>query len=375
MATISFWERETFLKNTDLAIVGSGIVGLSAAIEFKTRFPDKKVLVLERGPLPFGASSKNAGFACFGSITELLDDISRMGENAVFSLVEKRCRGLQELRRLVGREEIDYQNHGGYELFTSGDEEVYEEAKDQLQYLNSELKPIIGADTFSHADEKIVEFGFKQTNHLIFNQYEAQINTGKMISRLWQKATDLGVRVLNGVTVHEISDNNRIELATSMGTLYSDKCLVATNGLTRLLLPNLEVKPARAQVLITNPIQGLPFKGTFHYEQGYYYFRNVDNRVLFGGGRNLDFAGEETAQIEISEHIQNELERLLREVILPDLNFTVDQRWAGIMGVSNSKSTISRHLSENLYCAVRLGGMGVAIGSLIGKDAITELYA
>jgi glycine/D-amino acid oxidase-like deaminating enzyme len=48
------------------------------------------------------------------------------------------------------------------------------------------------------------------------------------------------------------------------------------------------LKPARAQVLITKPIDSLKIKGTFHMDRGYYYFRNIDNRVLIGGGRNLD---------------------------------------------------------------------------------------
>ena len=67
------------------------------------------------------------------------------------------------------------------------------------------------------------------------------------------------------------------------------------------------------------------------------------------------------------------LEELLNEVILPSSAFEIEQRWSGIMGVSGSKKTISRSLSENVSCAVRLGGMGVAIGSLIGRDAARSI--
>ena len=56
------------------------------------------------------------------------------------------------------------------------------------------------------------------------------------------------------------------------------------------------MQPARAQVLITKPIKNLQIKGTFHLDKGYYYFRNIDNRILFGGGRNLDFKTEETSE-------------------------------------------------------------------------------
>ena len=53
---------------------------------------------------------------------------------------------------------------------------------------------------------------------------------------------------------------------------------------------------------------------------------------------------------------------------LPDKEFKIAHRWSGIMGIGNSKNPIVTQLSENVYCGVRLGGMGVAIGSLIGKE-------
>ena len=57
-----------------------------------------------------------------------------------------------------------------------------------------------------------------------------------------------------------------------------------------------------------------------------------------------------------------------KEVILPNQKFEIAHRWSGIMGIGNSKNPIVSQLSENVYCGVRLGGMGVAIGSLIGTE-------
>ena len=128
------------------------------------------------------------------------------------------------------------------------------------------------------------------------------------------------------------------------------------------------MKPARAQVLITKPIPNLKIKGTFHLEQGYYYFRNIDNRILFGGGRNLDVKTEETTEIAQTPIIQQQLEKLLKTTILPDYSFEIEHRWAGIMGVGNQKKPIVKQMSNNVFCGVRLGGMGVAIGSLLGKE-------
>mgnify|MGYP003452809353 FL=1 len=145
------------------------------------------------------------------------------------------------------------------------------------------------------------------------------------------------------------------------------KLLFATNGFSKDLFSE-DVQPARAQVLITKPIQNLDIKGTFHLDKGYYYFRNIDNRILFGGGRNLDFQGETTTDFGNTNLIQNALEGLLKEVILPNHKFEIEHRWSGIMGMGSTKNPIVKQLSNHVYCGVRLGGMGIAIGSLVGKE-------
>jgi cation diffusion facilitator CzcD-associated flavoprotein CzcO len=75
---LSFWEKSLYFESLDFTIIGAGIVGLSTAIFLKEKFPRSKILILERGYLPSGASTKNAGFACFGSPTELYDDLSKI---------------------------------------------------------------------------------------------------------------------------------------------------------------------------------------------------------------------------------------------------------------------------------------------------------
>lgn len=363
----SYWENNTFFNNIDLLVIGSGIVGLNAALNYKITYPKHKVIVLERGVLPNGASTKNAGFACFGSPSELLDDLKSSSENHVFALVEKRWKGLQELRTLIGDENLDFQNNFGLELFTENNTELYQECADKIDYLNQQTSKITGPNTYSIISNN---YGFHKISGIIKNQYEGQIDTGKMMSKLTQLVIEKGIHIINNTSVNSIYDNgNEVEINTdTTGVLKPKKVIVATNGFAKSLL-DLDVEPARAQVLITKPIENLPFKGTFHYDKGYYYFRNIHNRVLFGGGRNLDFKGENTTEIKTTELIIDELKRLLKEVILPSTPFEVDYTWAGIMGVGNTKESIVKHYSENVICAVRMGGMGVAIGSLIGKEA------
>jgi hypothetical protein len=70
--------------------------------------------VLEK-MLPHGASTKNAGFACFGSISEIIDDLKSHSEEEVYQLVTKRLEGLRLLGSLG--DAIDFKPYGGYELF------------------------------------------------------------------------------------------------------------------------------------------------------------------------------------------------------------------------------------------------------------------
>ena len=94
----SYWETKEYLRDFDLIVIGAGIVGLSTAIAFKQKNKTAKVLLLEKGKLPLGASTKNAGFACFGSATELSDDLVNMPETRVAKILEMRWKGLQLLR-------------------------------------------------------------------------------------------------------------------------------------------------------------------------------------------------------------------------------------------------------------------------------------
>ena len=112
----------------------------------------------------------------------------------------------------------------------------------------------------------------------------------------------------------------------------------------------------------------LKVKGTFHYQGGYYYFRNIDGRILFGGGRNIDFDGETTTEMQNSDNIMSALKEMLGNIILPDSQYTIDYEWAGIMGVGKDKKPIIKQIDDNTFCGVRLGGMGVAIGTLVGKE-------
>jgi len=362
----SFWENKNWFTNVDFAIVGSGIVGLHTALTLREQYPKSKILILEKGILPQGASTKNAGFACFGSLSEILSDLENTSEAEVLNLIEKRWKGLQLLRKRLGDTTIDYQNHGGYELFFDSNTEIYEKCLDRINYINLLLRPVFNSDVFEFKDNTL---GFKNCKpKLVFNSLEGQIDTGNMMQALLKEVYKNDILILNHQEVTHFEDwGHQVEIQTNHLKLTAKKLFFATNGFASKLTDN-EVIPARAQVLITKPIKDLHLKGTFHIDEGFYYFRNFENRILLGGARNLDFEGETTTEFDLNKKIQDRLDYILKTVILPHQDFEIEQRWSGIMGMGKTKTPIVKALSNNIYCGVRLGGIGVAIGSLIGKE-------
>ena len=362
---LSYWERKTWLNNIDFAVIGSGIVGLSCALALRKKFPKGKIVVFEKGMLPSGASTKNAGFACFGSLSEVLEDLESHSVNEVVQLIKDRLKGLQLLRETLGDAQLDYRENGGYELFERKDKSLFEECQDKMQYVNQLLFPVFDSKVFSTKNN---DFEFQNIHpKLIFNKFEGQIDTGKMMLGLIKKASKANIQILNNAEITSITEANDSAVLELNNTeeLSVKQILIATNGFSNQFLDE-DVTPVRAQVLVTKPIKNLNIKGTFHLDKGYYYFRNINDRILLGGGRNLDFTTEETSQFGLTQLIQNRLEELLSTTILPNTPFEVDTRWSGIMGVGKQKKPIVRRLSQHVCCGVRLGGMGVAIGSSIG---------
>ena len=112
---VSIWEKESFYADKDVIIIGSGFTGLWSAYELLKKNEKLKVAIVERGVIPEGASTRNAGFSCFGSPTELIFDAATMGEDSMWQLVEMRFKGLEKIRQHFSASALDYDPCGGYE--------------------------------------------------------------------------------------------------------------------------------------------------------------------------------------------------------------------------------------------------------------------
>jgi glycine/D-amino acid oxidase-like deaminating enzyme len=271
---VSIWEKDTFFAPQDVIIAGSGFVGLWSAFYLKKKHPRLKISILDQGWIPTGASTRNAGFACFGSLSEVIHDAQFMGTEKMLELVEMRFLGLEKIRKVFDEEKIDFDLCGGYELYA--DAISSEQLLHNIDYINSLLKPVTGSKkTYRIADDKIESFGFGKTHHLVKNKLEGYLHSGKLVQALLQKVQGMGVQVFNQTKILSFEERqDDLNVRTNQLTGFTTKqLLICTNAFARELLPEEDIIPARGQVVLTSPIEHLPFQGSFHSDEGYYYFR------------------------------------------------------------------------------------------------------
>ncbi|MCC5906055.1 MAG: FAD-binding oxidoreductase [Balneolaceae bacterium] len=359
--SFSYWEREEWLKPPDLLVIGGGITGASAALFYKQAFPEKEVLIVDKGFFPEGASTRNAGFACIGSISEHLADLQTSDEDTVFDRIERRWNGLMLLRQTIGEDPMDYRQTGGCEIFT--EQTKFDASRKQISWFNRQMKERIG-----------LEDVYTETNFegypAIFNRAEGAINSGKMMRTLHNRLSGAGVRTWWNCRVDSVKSGG--VTFTNGLEIEAKKIALAVNGFASCLT-DLPVKPARGYIFVTHPIPGLKWKGTFHYDEGYIYFRNIGDRLLLGGARNMAMQEETTDQFGVNVTIKNYLTDFAREVLKLPENRSVDLEWSGIMGMTENKEPIIKQIVPGVWAAAGLSGMGIAIGMQVARELIGKI--
>jgi glycine/D-amino acid oxidase-like deaminating enzyme len=357
----SFWERDLYFDDIDYLVIGAGIVGITTAIFLKRRKPDSKIVVIDKKFPGLGASTKNAGFACFGSISEILSDIEESGEETALHLLENRWVGLDMLKQLVPEQNMDLQYKGSHEMFfkdSTMEDKVLQAFPKVNQMASEALKE---KNVFSMVNnDKLASLSDKA----IYSRLEGQLNPVSMMTHLHRVASDIGVILAFGI---EVSDIQNQKIISSTGQeIFAERLVLCNNGFASKLLELEDLKMVRNQVMITKPIKDNPLVGTYHMDQGYIYFREYMNRILIGGARNLRSKEETTGSFGDNPDILNYLEEFLKTHLVPIQKVEIDHHWSGILGVGSIKQPIIRKINPYLYAGIRLGGMGVAIGTFVG---------
>ena len=380
----SYWEARTWLEDLDVLVVGAGIVGMSAALHARALHPGARIAVVDRSPFTDGGSTRNAGFACFGSPEELAQDREVLGDAAAADLVRTRLEGLGLLRNLLGDQHIGFDQTGSHALLRPG------RPVPDLASLNAWLAPVTGlGQTFvapAHPPRGIAP---ELTAHATFSPLEGLIDTGRMVARFRSLLAAADIPVLHGLAATDLgctpgpSPRPRIVLHRSPPPpqpqpqprpqpdslpLSPASVVLATNAFASQLIPGLDVAPAANRVLVTAPLPACPLRGTFHVDAGYLYFREVHGRVLIGGGRHFPEAADDAAGDAVRQRLIEELGMWVPAA----RGATIEYDWTGLLGVGAARVPIVRTAPEvapGVIVAVRMGGMGVAIGTAVGKAA------
>ncbi len=355
----SYWEREEWFKPADLIIVGAGIVGTSTALFYKEIYPDHDVVIIERGPSPMGASTRNAGFSCIGSISEHLADIELTGIETVLKRIQRRWNGLKLLKGTMGEESIGYHHTGGYELFY--EDQLFHKCRSQIGTMNQHLLSLLG-------EEEVYSETVYEGVPAILNRLDGSINSGKLMRSLHQRVSALGVRTLWSSEVKSV-EGGAVYLKDG-AEFKADKIALTVNGFVSGL-SDIDVLPARGYVFVTQPIDGLKWRGTFNYNEGYVYFRNVEDRLLLGGGRDVAKEEETTSEFGVNPKIKEYLIAFANEKLQLPQGWEIDLEWSGIMGVTPDKEPVIREVKPGVWTAAGLSGMGIAIGMEVARELVT----
>lgn len=386
-----YWETEHLLRPADITVVGAGIVGMSTALQVKRARPEALVRLLERAPLSSGGTTRNAGFACFGSAGEWLDDLDAVGPHALQGLIRMRAEGLAELIGLLGTEALGLRWTGGWELLSQSEEDarLHEKLTIELKTLqdlsggplNAALGGIHPLAETGMGGERAAWLQWDRNRaealgaaHAIHLPWEGMIHTGQMVAAFHRALDDAGVHRLHGVDVKGVSPSPKgWTLNTNVGDLESQRIGLCTNGLAAHLVGGLDVKPVPNRVLVLRVAPGALPEGTYHTDRGYLYMRTLDDRhVLFGGGRHWGFELPLPPARDKATETQWD-DRLLAASRQWIQSEAVTHRWTGWLGVGPDRRPLIGESQPGLHHAVRMGGMGVAIGARVGRELATNL--
>lgn len=363
---------------------------MSTALHHRAHHPEHRIRIIERDVLADGGSTRNAGFACFGGPGEWLDDLEAMGEERWLALVEQRAAGLRALVDLIGPVNLGLEWTGAWELFDRSDRGRARAASIfmDLQTMAEAVHPImarhlgdihpggVGMPVLVSDPERAAHFGAHSAIRL---PWEGMLHTGRMIESFHRKLAQAGIQCLHGCTVlgfDEAEPEGRgWKIRTDRGVLHSHQLAVCTNAFAARLQPELDVGPVPNRVMVVQP-ETPPPPGAYHLEDGYLYFRTLPGgKVLFGGGRHFGIGWPEepgqpsSAQAEWDRRLLDSARRWLGPID------AVTHRWTGWLGVGSDRQPLIGSNARGLHHAVRMGGMGVAMGCGLGRELAARISA
>jgi glycine/D-amino acid oxidase-like deaminating enzyme len=360
----------------DVAIVGAGYTGLSAARQLARA--GAAVVVLEAERIGFGASSRNAGQVLAGLKLDPAVLVARYGEAQARRFFEISLEAIDALERLIAAENIacEYEQVGHLQAAAKPSHlSAFREEQALLARVFGHRVAVLSAS------EQHSELGSKAYHGVIVDERSAALNPARFVDGLARAACRAGARIATGVAVRRIDRTaGGWKLDTSAGPLDAAEVLLATNAYTNGAAAALQRRfvPIGSYIIVTEPLSPaeaaaiLPRRRTaFDSKNFLFYFRlTADNRLLFGGRAEFSAATPESTR-RAASILRQGLTR-----VFPDLASTrVEYAWGGRVAFTRDQMPHAGRL-DGLHYAGGYCGHGVAmatfLGALVGRRIAGE---
>ncbi len=328
----------------DVAIVGAGVTGCSAALRLAEA--GRSVRVHDARGVAEGASGRNGGFALRGGATRY--DVARetYGADAARSLWNWTERALDRMAELGGDA---IRRPGSFRL--AADEEEREQIRAEYEAMREDGIEAEWVDDLPGRLAGAFQGG-------ILHAGDGALQPARFVRRLAARAAEAGA---------EIREHDLVE---DVEALDADAVVVATDGYGHGLVAELAdaVWPTRGQVIVSEPIDRVLYDRPHYARQGFDYWQQLpDGRVLLGGFRDVSIMDELTDVEETTPVIQQSLEQFLGELIGEAPRIT--HRWAGIFGLTQDMLPLVGRVPgrDRIWCAGGYSGHGNVLGFACGE--------
>jgi gamma-glutamylputrescine oxidase len=347
----------------DVAILGAGLTGLSAAIELAQQ--GRKVIVLEAERIGWGASGRSGGQAIFGyscdqsKIASLLGmaDSQRLFDwslEAVGLIHERRERFAIDCDWRPGHAHVPIKPRQVVEL-REWQRDLAENYGYQTQWWERDrLREVLATDRYLGA---------------LYDPASGHLHPLKYVLGLARAALALGVRICENSKVVALDRGARPVLRTAQGEVRGDFAVLAGNAYVHGVAPELDamIMPVGTYIGATAPLgeermRALVGNGMAVADINWAldYFRpSADHRLLFGGRASYSTLPP--------PDLRGTMRRRMRRVFpqLGDVDF--DHVWGGYVDISQNRAPHWGRLGDNVYFAQGFSGHGIATTGLAGK--------
>jgi glycine/D-amino acid oxidase-like deaminating enzyme len=343
---------------TEVAVVGAGLTGLTAA--WSLADAGREVWVVDQVGVGGGASAHNGGIVAPGLADPYAEAVARFGRETARTLLAMSWRTvdlLQDVARLVAFD-VELELPGRLTLARDAEEMRRLEANARLLREDGQTVDLVGGDAVPDPLQHQFVGGMRLRGGFV--------HSGRLAAALATLGQAAGVHIVAPLAVQRVRRQARgWRIEAGSWALEAETVLLATNGWTRRLLPFFPVEPQRGQVIVTEPLppvlsQAMSARAGFDY-----FHQRRDGRLVIGGFRDKDFAAEATDEMALNDRIQAELAALAAR--LAGHAPRVDWRWAGIMGFTPDHLPIVAAAEEGLWVAAGYSGHGVVMAPLVGR--------